>query len=306
MCILRVIVTGGAGFIGSHTVDKLVAGGAQVTVIDNLSTGKKENLNPQADFVEMDITSNGLSSVFDRFRPEAVIHLAAQVSVAKSINDPVRDSMINVVGSVNLLENCRRTGVNKVVYAASAAVYGNPGETVLQESIPAQPLSFYGVSKLAPEYYLKVFHHLYGLKYTVLRYANVYGPRQDASGEGGVVSIFAAKILAGQSPVIYGDGEQTRDFVYVGDVAKANIIALGRGDQQVLNIGTGMRTSVNQLFSVMAELAGKDLSPMYAGAREGDIRHSCMDSSRARAVLGWEPQSLLKDGLSKTLDFYRG
>ncbi len=304
--MLRVLVTGGAGFIGSHTVDKLVAQGAEVLVVDDLSTGKAENINPAAVFVRMDIASEQLSGVFQRFKPDYVIHLAAQVSVPGSLADPVRDCMTNVVGGVNLLENCRRNGTRKIVYASSAAVYGEPDKITVSENTPARPLSFYGVSKLAPEYYLKVFHHLYGLKYTVLRYANVYGPRQDAFGEGGVVSIFAAKVAAQQKPVIFGDGEQTRDFIYVEDVAEANIRALSRGDQMLLNVGTGTRISVNRLFALISEIAGVDLKPEYRDARAGDIRHSCMDIRNTVAALGWKPEFSLREGLARTFEYYKG
>lgn len=302
---MKVLVTGGAGFIGSHTVDNLINSGANVVVVDNLSTGKEENLNPRAQFVMLDIASEQLTGVFDRYQPDYVIHLAAQVSVAASITNPVRDSITNIVGCVNLLENCRRSGVKKVIYASSAAVYGNPETEVVAESTPTLPLSFYGVSKLTPEYYLRVFHHLYGLRYTVLRYANVYGPRQDATGEGGVVSIFATKILAQAIPVIFGDGEQTRDFVYVQDIADANVRALTRGDLMVLNVGTGERTSVNRLYNLMAEIAGANSVPHYTEARPGEVRHSCMDNRKLVKDLEWKPEFPLQEGLANTINYYR-
>jgi len=301
---LRVMVTGGAGFIGSHTVDRLIAKGAEVIIVDDLSTGKKENINKSALFEKLDIASEDLYVVFERFKPEFVIHLAAQASVPSSIKNPVNDCRTNVLGSVNLFENCRRYGTAKVVYASSAAVYGNPETITVSEDTPLEPRSFYGFSKLAPEFYLKVFNHLYGLRYTVLRYANVYGPRQNAAGEGGVISIFSTRLLAGQSPVIFGDGEQTRDFVYVEDIAEANLLALNAGDQMVLNIGTGNQTSVNQLFSSISEIAGTGPGSIYAAAREGDIRNSCMDNRVAKTVLGWKPAFSLKDGLAKTYEFY--
>lgn len=302
---MKVLVTGGAGFIGSHTVDKLIARGAKVLVVDNLSTGREENLNPAAEFVKLDINAPELSQVFDDFRPAYVIHLAAQVSVARSTDDPVLDSRTNIAGSVNLLEECRRFGVKKVVYASSAAVYGNPDEIVVSETTPVVPVSFYGISKIAPESYLRVFNHLYGLNYTILRYANIYGPRQDALGEGGVVSIFATRILADEPLTIFGDGEQTRDFVYGGDIAEANVKALSGGDRMILNVGTGTRTSINELFAVFQELTGSTLSPQYAAARPGDVRHSCMDNQRITENLNWQPQVSLKEGLAKTLEFYR-
>ncbi len=302
---MNVLVTGGAGFIGSHTVDRLISRGVQVIVVDDLSTGNWSNLNPAAVFVELDIVSARLAEVFQRFQPEYVIHLAAQVSVPKSLDDPLKDCRTNVQGCLNLLENCRRYGTGKIVYASSAAVYGNPDEAIVSEETPTLPLSFYGVSKLAAEYYLRVYQHLYGLRFTVLRYANVYGPRQDSSGEGGVVAVFASAVLAGRSPLIFGDGEQTRDFVYVEDVAAANIKALTGGDQMVLNLGTGRRTAVNELYSLISGLAGTDLKPVYAAPRAGDIRHSGMENRRAAAALGWQPEFTLAGGLAKTLDFYR-
>jgi len=302
---LRVLVTGGAGFIGSHTVDKLIAQGAKVVVVDNLSTGKEENLNPAAEFVKLDVNSEQMSQVFAGFGPDYVIHLAAQVSVARSTNNPILDSETNIVGSVNIIEKCRLFGVKKIVYASSAAVYGNPDEIVISETTPVAPTSFYGVSKLTPESYLRVFNNLYGLNYTILRYANIYGPRQDALGEGGVISIFATRILAGQSPTIFGDGEQTRDFVYVGDVANANVRALTGGDQMVLNVGTETRTSVNQLVAIMKEVTGSGLSPQYAEVRPGDVRHSCLDNRRIVKNLNWRPRVSLEAGLANTLEFYR-
>lgn len=301
---MKVLVTGGAGFIGSHTVDRLIEQGAQVIIIDDLSTGKERNLNPAAEFVKLDITSGNLEEVFLSYRPEFVIHLAAQVSVAKSVDDPIRDCMINIIGLVRLLESCRKYGINKVVYASSAAVYGNPLETEIAEAEPTEPLSFYGISKMTPEYYLRVFNHLYGLGYTVLRYANVYGPRQDAAGEGGVVSIFATKVIAAESTVVFGDGEQTRDFVYVEDVARANVKALSAGDQAVINIGTGVRTSINELYEIIAGIVGTNLKPAYTHEREGDIKHSCLQNNKALTALNWKPEFSLKEGLTRTLDFY--
>ena len=302
---LKVLVTGGAGFIGSHTVDKLLDTGAEVLVVDDLSTGKRENLNPHAGFVRMDICSRYLSEEFNRFKPDFVVHLAAQVSVTRAVDDPVKDSMTNVVGTVNLLKNCLLHNVKRVVYASSAAVYGNPGVDLITEGTATVPLSFYGVSKLTPEYYLRVFSHLYGLHYTVLRYANVYGPRQDARGEAGVVSIFASKAASGENPVIFGDGEQTRDFIFVGDVAAANIMAIHAGDRATLNIGTGKGTSINKLLTMICEITGVNLEPVFVEARDSDIRHSRMDITNTLACTDWRPQMTLKEGLTRTLEHYR-
>ena len=309
---MRVMVTGGAGFIGSHTVDKLVADGAEVLIVDDFSTGREENLHPGIEVVRTNIASEKLSEVFRKWQPEYVIHLAAQVSVPVSVDRPVEDCLTNVTGSVNILENCRQYGVKKVVYASSAAVYGDPVSSFVSESDTARPLSFYGVSKLAPEYYLKAFHSLYGLRYTVLRYANVFGPRQGAAGEGGVVSIFAKKLRDRINPCIHGDGEQTRDFIYVGDIAAANLRALDAGDLMTLNVGTGTVVSINELLNLMGRLARIEMQPVFAvepvytEKRDGDIRHMCMDIGYTVKKLDWKPRFSLEEGLSRTLKFYLG
>lgn len=301
---MKVLVTGGAGFIGSHTVDKLIDAGAEVIIIDNLSTGKKENINRSAQFYDISVESEDLSEVFETHKPDFVIHLAAQVSVPRSIQNPLKDCSINITGGLNVLENCHTHGVKKIVFASSAAVYGNPADPILTEKTPTGPLSHYGVSKLATEHYLYVYKSLYDLDFTVLRYANVYGPRQDALGEGGVVAIFADKIVKGQPPVIHGDGEQTRDFIYVEDVAEANIKALSEGRQCTLNVGTGLRTTVNELFSIMSGSSESNLEPFYGEAREGDIRHSCMNISAITDTLKWRPLFRLEEGLARTMAFY--
>lgn len=299
---MRVLVTGGAGFIGSHIVDALLAGGFRVCVLDNLSTGKLENLNPGVNFYHGDLRDKELlREIMERERPGVVIHQAAQASVPRSIKDPGCDAGVNVLGSINLLEACRQYGVRKVIYASSAAVYGNPKYLPLDEGHPAELLSPYGISKYTVEHYLKVYKSLYGLDFTVLRYANVYGPRQDAAGEGGVVAIFADRLLKGTQPEIYGDGEQTRDFVYVKDVAAANVAALDRAGGEVLNISTGVATSVNKLLAVMKEIAGSSAEARYCPERPGDIRHSYLDNSRAKRLLGWRPRFGLREGLRETM-----
>lgn len=299
------MVTGGAGFIGSHIVDQALEAGFEVCVIDDLSTGKREQVNPAASLYEMNITLADIEHVFSKEKPDFVIHQAAQSSVPVSIKKPVDDAMINIVGTVNLLEAARKYGVRKFVYASSAAVYGEPQYMGVDEVHPKQPLSPYGVSKYVPEFYLHAYHHLHGLAYTAFRYANVYGERQDPKGEGGVVSIFVDRALSGQELIVYGDGEQTRDFVYVKDVARANVMALTAGDQEIFNISTHQPTSVNELIALMGHTLGQELHVKHEAPREGDIVHSYLDNTNAIQKLGWTPQYSLAEGLEKTLRYYQ-
>ncbi|MBO8129079.1 MAG: NAD-dependent epimerase/dehydratase family protein [Peptococcaceae bacterium] len=296
---MRVLVTGGAGFIGSHIVDALLERGADVAVVDNLSRGKREFVPRAVRFYEVDIRHPDLRDVLEHEKPEVVIHQAAQASVAAAVKKPAADAGINVVGTVNLLDACRLAGVRKIVYASSAAVYGNPKYLPVDEDHPVAPLSGYGISKYVPEMYLAVYRAGYGLDYTVLRYANVYGPRQDAQGEGGVVAIFTRRIRNGEAVVIFGDGEQTRDFVYVEDVVRANLAALHKGSGAILNVGTNIATSVNRLCAILKEVAG-DFEISYTKPRPGDIRHSTLDNRRIRNVLGWKPQYSLRRGILET------
>ncbi|WCK53718.1 NAD-dependent epimerase/dehydratase family protein [Aneurinibacillus sp. Ricciae_BoGa-3] len=302
---MKVVVTGGAGFIGSHIVDQCIRKGYEVIVIDNLATGKRQNLNLEATFYEADIASPAVRTIFEKEKPDYLIHHAAQASVPGSLKNPVADATTNIVGTVNLLEACRLMGVKKVIYASSAAAYGEPEYTPLDERHKKQPLSPYGISKYVPEYYLHVYHHLYGLPYTAFRYANVYGERQDPYGEGGVISIFVDRVLAGQELRVYGSGEQTRDFVYVEDVARANLMALAAGDNQIFNISTNKRTSVNQLIEELNILAAKPVTVKHEAPREGDIMHSYLNNAGAKEGLGWEPHYSLADGLAKTMKYYQ-
>jgi len=302
---MKIVVTGGAGFIGSHVVEQLVKNNHQVAIIDDLSTGKEEYISAEAAFYKMSILEPGLDAVFRLERPEVVIHQAAQISVQQSLQDPVHDLRVNVEGTLRLLELSLRFGVRKFIFASTAAVYGNPQYLGIDEAHPTRPLSFYGLSKYASERYVRLYAELHQLRYTILRYANVYGIRQDPKGEGGVVSVFVDKLRKGKMPVIYGDGEQTRDFVYVEDVAKANLTALTCGDGEVINIGTGRPTSVNELLRLMNELNDTDIVPDYRPERPGDIRHSYLRNDKARSILGWEPEVTLREGLKRTLDYYR-
>lgn len=303
---MRVLVTGGAGFIGSHVAEQLLSRGHEVAVLDNLSTGKRENVPSGARFYEADIRS-GCAEVFEDFRPEAVSHQAAQMDVRRSVAEPDFDAEVNVIGTVRLLEACVRGGVRRVVFASTGgAIYGEQREFPAAEDHPEFPISPYGVSKLAGERYLHYYNAQYGLPYAALRYSNVYGPRQDPHGEAGVVAIFCGRLAAGKRATINGTGEQTRDYVYVGDVARANVLALENGiPPGAYNIGTGVETSVNELYERLRRLSGReDLEPEHGPAKPGEQQRSCVDPSLAGRVMGWRPEVDLDTGLKETLRFF--
>lgn len=303
---MKVLVTGGAGFIGSHIVDALVEKGMEVSVLDNLSTGNMKNIKKEIKFHLGDLRDRRfVSRCLGTERPEVIMHQAAQVSVPKSLADPAEDAGVNITGTINLLEAARVNGVRKVIFASSAAVYGNPEYLPVDEGHPLRQLSAYGLSKHVAERYLALYKELYGLDYTVLRYANVYGPRQDAMGEGGVVSVFTDRVLRGQRPFIFGDGMQTRDFIFVRDVAAANLAAIDRGSGAVLNISTGRPVTVNRLYEIIKKAAGCIDDPVYTEPRPGDIRDSRLDCSAAVSVLGWKAAVELEQGIQITMDYAR-
>jgi UDP-glucose 4-epimerase len=301
---MKVLVTGGAGFIGSHIVDQLIIAGHEVVIIDNISSGNEANLHPLATFYRLAIEDPGVINVFQQEKPQMVIHQAAQTVVQTSVKEPLHDAQMNIIGTINLLEAARLNGVSKFIYASSAAVYGDPQYVPIDELHPVGPLSGYGISKFTPEQYLRVYHNLYGLRYTILRYANVYGIRQDPRGDGGVVSIFVDKAISQQAYTIYGDGEQTRDYIYVEDIAKANVAALQYGDGNYFNIGTGIHTTLNQLVKELQYVTGNELQTVYEEARPGDIKHSYFTIAKAMNQLHWSPKVKLADGLAKTYHYY--
>ena len=298
---MKVLVTGGAGFIGSHIVDKLINLDYEVVVIDNLSTGNKNNLNPNALFYCLDISANELNAVFLNEKPQYVIHLAAQVSVPHSLTDPILDCSSNIVGTLNILECCRKYGVEKIIYSSSAAVYGEPQYIPIDENHVIFPQSNYGISKYVAEMYIKAYSRLYGLNYTILRYSNVFGPRQESKSEGGVIAIFTEKILHNKPPVIFGSGEQTRDFIFVEDVANANILALSEADNHTLNISTNTSTSINNLIKALENILEINISINYSESMPGDIFTSVLDNSSAKQLLGWSPEYSLLSGLQETV-----
>lgn len=309
---MRILVTGGAGFIGSHVVEACLEKEYEVMIVDNLIRGRKENLPGGARFCQLDIAARtgedveALHQTFKAFQPEVVIHLAAQIDVQTSLRQPVFDATVNIVGLLQILEASRTAGVGKIIYASSAAVYGEPVSLPIEERHPIAPSTPYGLSKYIGELYLKLYREQYGLDFTVLRYANVYGPRQDGTGEGGVVAIFADRLCHGEAPVVYGDGNQTRDFVYVKDVAQANVLAINNGGGEILNISTGKQVSVNKLFLLLTKLMQWKGEVTYAPLRSGDIYASCLDNSRACTVLGWKPQYELERGLKDMLQKSNG
>lgn len=297
---MKILVTGGAGFIGSHVADAYLAAGHAVTVVDDLSTGKRENLNPKARFVRADIGSASLRNVFRNGRFDVVNHHAAQIDVRRSVADPLRDARINVLGLVHLLELARGHRVKKVIFSASGGTYYGECPRPAEETAAPAPLSPYGVSKLASEYYLRAYRELHGLDFTVLRYGNVYGPRQDPHGEAGVVAIFCQRLLAGDPLWIFGDGTQKRDYVYVEDVARASVAALRRGSGQAINIGTGRAVSVNELARTLAAVHGGPSRLVRKPARPGELFRSWMDVRKSRRVLGWRARVGLAEGLGRT------
>ncbi len=302
---MKALVTGGAGFIGSHLVDLLIAEGHEVAIVDNLVSGQRRHLNPRARFYEEDIVSPSLAEILLLERPEVVYHQAAQMSVKASTDDPLYDARVNVLGLVNLLNACVRARVRKVVFASSGATYGNPSYLPIDEKHPQRPESPYGITKMVAEHYLRYYALDHGLDFTALRYGNVYGPRQDSRGEAGVVAIFGRQLLLGEVPTIHWDGEQIRDYVYVTDVARANLLAAHAGSRECYSIATGVGTSVNQIYRTICEILNVDVTPRRGPRRPGDLRTACFAVDKARDELGWKYTVSLKEGIRRTIDFLR-
>ncbi len=300
------LVTGGAGFIGSHLVDRLLEEDYRVVIVDDLSSGKLKNLNQQGTFHHMSITHPSLNDVLNRERPDLVFHLAAQSSVSRSVKDPVFDSEVNVLGTLRLLEASRRAGVEKIVYSSTGgALYGDPETVPCSDDAPVAPISPYGMSKYMAEQYFDFYSRQYRQNFTTLRYGNVYGPRQDPHGEAGVVAIFISAMLNGERPRIFGDGNQTRDFISVDDVVEANIAAIQRGHRKAMNIATGELTSVNRIFEMLKEMTGFRWGVEHGPARAGDVYQISLDCSRAAEELRWSPHTSLFDGLTRTVEYMK-
>jgi UDP-glucose 4-epimerase len=303
---MKVLVTGGAGFIGSHLVDRLIQEGHEVVVVDNLSTGKRRNLNRAARFFKLDIQSWRLERVFRNERPNLVMHLAAQMDVRKSVEDPIFDAQVNVLGMLNILQQAIKYGVQKVVFSSSGgAIYGEQEIYPAPESHVMRPLSPYGISKLCGEQYLSYYQRVNGLQIVSLRYANVYGPRQDPDGEAGVVAIFIQKLLNNEQAIVNGNGRQTRDFVYVEDVVEANLAVMGQEIQGTYNVGTGEETSVNDLLRILVRHTNSTCKEVHGPAKNGEQTRSVIDSSKLRQELSWESRTELSEGLKRTVDYFR-
>jgi len=303
---MRIVITGGAGFIASNIADAYIERGHEVHVFDDFSTGQRGNLNSKATLHRIDIADSQSARLIERIKPDVLSHHAAQMDVRHSVADPSFDARVNILGFINLLEGCKNAGVKKVIFASSGgAVYGEQESFPAPESHATQPASPYGVSKRTGELYLSYYHQSVGLPYIALRYANVYGPRQSAKGEAGVVAIFLSLLLTGKAPVINGDGKQTRDYVYVGDVVAANVAALDSNFVGPVNIGTGVETDVVTIYHHLRDAVGSQLQAQHGPAKAGEQRRSCIDNRRAGEVLGWRPNVMLPDGLQCTAAYYR-
>ena len=303
---MKILVTGGAGFIASHIVDRFIEEGHEVVVVDNLSTGQRRNVNAAANFYNADIQGRWLERVFRRERPAVVCHHAAQIDVRRSVQDPFFDAQVNVMGTLKVFQNAVKYGVRKVIFASSGgAVYGEPQLLPVSEDHPTRPTSPYGINKAIGDEYLRYFRDSCGLEYVSLRYANVYGPRQDGNGEAGVVGIFSQKMLNGDQPVINGNGRQTRDFIYVDDIVEANVAALTKTAHGIYNVGTGQETTINELFGILAKLINPAVREVHGPAKKGEQQRIALDAGRLQRELEWETKVPLQDGLAKTVEYYR-
>lgn len=303
---MKILVTGGAGFIGSQVADAFINEGHDVVIADDLSTGFEKNINPKARFFKVNICDHGIQHIFESERFDVVNHHAAQIDVRKSVADPKFDAHTNIIGTINLLENCVKTSVKKFMFASTGgAIYGEQEYFPADENHPQSPLSPYGISKLAIEKYLYYYFIQHGLQFTILRYANIYGPRQNPFGEAGVVAIFVSKLLKNEQPVINGDGKQTRDYVFVQDAVKANLLNLINGESNIFNVGTGIETSVNHLFSELIKITGSKMKEKHGSAAPGEQQRSVISSVKIYKKTGWKPSTSIQDGLKKTIGYFK-
>lgn len=303
---MKILITGGAGFIASHIADAYINSGHNVVVIDDLSKGSLENINPKAKFYQLDIRDEAVNEIFEKEQFDIVNHHAAQMDIRKSVDDPIFDASVNILGTINLLENAKTFGVKKFIFASTGgAIYGEQDYFPADENHPVRPLSPYGIAKLATEKYLYYYDQVFNLPYIALRYGNVYGPRQNPHGEAGVIAIFAKKMLEREQAYINGDGKQTRDYVFVGDVVQANLLALDYNKSDIFNIGTGIETDVNYLFRTLKALINSDCEEIHAPAKKGEQLRSVLDTQKIKKFLGWVPQVGLQEGLKLTIEFFK-
>jgi UDP-glucose 4-epimerase len=303
---MKILVTGGAGFIASHIVDKFIEEGHEVVILDDLSTGFKKNINPKAKFVNLNIRDEKVSKLFEEEKFDVVNHHAAQMDVRRSVVDPAFDANTNILGTINLLQNSVKHGVNKFMFASTGgAVYGEQECFPADENHPTNPLSPYGISKLSVEKYLHFYFNEYKLRYTILRYANIYGPRQNPFGEAGVIAIFSTKLLKGDQPIINGTGEQTRDYVFVKDVVNANLLTLSDDESDIYNVGTGIETNVNELYNMLNDIAGNVQEEKHGPAAVGEQMRSVITSEKLFEKFNWKPSTKLIDGLAETIEFFK-
>jgi len=303
---MKILVTGGAGFIGSQIADAFINSGHDVCIVDNLSTGNEKNINPRAKFFKYDICNSDILEIFEQEKFDVVNHHAAQIDVRKSVNDPIYDANTNILGTINLLQSCIKTGVKKFMFASTGgAVYGEQECFPADEKHPTNPVSPYGITKLTIEKYLFYYSIEYKLNYVIFRYANVYGPRQNPFGEAGVVAIFSNKLLRNEIPVINGDGKQTRDYVFVGDVVKANQLLLNQNTSDIYNIGTGIETNVNEIFHKLNEISGKNFKEQHAPPPKGEQLRSVISSEKMYITFNWKPSVSIDEGLKKTYDYFK-
>lgn len=301
---MKVLITGGAGFIGSHTADRLIEEGNEVIVVDNLSTGKMGNVNQKATFYKEDIRDEAIFSIFAREKPECVLHLASQVDPRKSLESPVYDSQININGTINLLECCIKNNVKKIVYSSSIAIYGNPRKLPICEGDDKSPINQYGLSKLVAESYIKIYNRLYGIEYMILRYSNVYGEREKV--ETGAIPIFINKLLSKEIPIIYNEGTETRDYIYVKDVVDANIKSIFTVKDEELNIGSERELKTLELFNIISSMIDVRTEGKTERKKKGNIQHIILNTNKAKKLLGWTPNYSIVDGLINTIDFHKG
>lgn len=302
---MNIVVTGGAGFIGSHVADAYIEKGHKVIIIDDLSSGKKENINLKAEFHHRDINDPEVEDIFKNNQIDILNHHAAQMDVRVSVADPVYDASINIIGGIKLMEYCRKYGVKKVIFSSTGGViYGEPDYMPADEVHPIRPQCPYGVSKYSFENYMKYYYDLYNLDYTIFRYGNVYGPRQDPHGEAGVVAIFSGLLLKGEKCKIFGSGNSTRDYIYIDDIVRGNLMALEAGGGEIFNLGTGIATSVNTLYDKMKNLMKRNLEPQHEAERPGEIENICLDYKKAEKIMDWKPLTSMEEGLQKTISFF--